>query len=150
MISFEVFFDERARSGVRSGGQILVVPTNTASYRSTQVPTQEVAADRMRAWETGRWLVQVTPTGYTTVVSPTGRVLRRSHLDAATVVEATVPRRSGFTVYDHIGDMPVALIALCGWAAVAGTALTRRRRRDRSVAPEPDMPTENNAHSVSA
>src|SRR5579875_2625846 len=66
MISYEVFFDERARGGVRAGGQVLVVPTNTASYRSTQVPTQEVAADKMRAWETGRWLVQVTPTGYST------------------------------------------------------------------------------------
>jgi apolipoprotein N-acyltransferase len=40
MISYEVFFDERARSGVRAGGAVLVVPTNTASYRSTQVPTQ--------------------------------------------------------------------------------------------------------------
>jgi apolipoprotein N-acyltransferase len=44
MISYEVFFDERARAGVRSGGQVLVVPTNTASYRSSQVPTQELAA----------------------------------------------------------------------------------------------------------
>ncbi|HET6964081.1 MAG TPA: apolipoprotein N-acyltransferase [Acidimicrobiales bacterium] len=133
MISYEVFFDERARGGVRAGGQLLVVPTNTASYRSTQVPTQEVAADRMRAWETGRWLVQVTPTGYTTVVSPTGAVTRKSHLDAASVVEATVARRTGMTVYDHIGDPVVALLALAGWLAVAGTALANRDLANRAV-----------------
>ena len=129
MISYEVFFDERARGGVRAGGQILVVPTNTASYRSTQVPTQEVAADKLRAWETGRWLIQVTPTGYTTVVGPTGSVSRKTRLDAAQVVEATVPRRTGMTVYDHIGDATVAGAALAGWLVTAGLSSRGGRRR---------------------
>ena len=152
MISYEVFFDERARGGVRAGGQILVVPTNTASYRSTQVPTQEVAADRMRAWETGRWLVQVTPTGYSTVISPTGRILQKSHLDAATALEATVPRRTGMTVYDHIGDLTVVLLALAGWLAVTLPAAVRirARRRGRDEPERPDEGAENNARSVSA
>jgi apolipoprotein N-acyltransferase len=121
MISYEVFFDERARGGVRAGGQLLVVPTNTASYRSTQVPTQEVAADQLRAWETGRWLVQVTPTGYSTVVSPTGAVLRKSHLGSRQVIEATVPRRTGSTVYVRLGDTTVLIGAAVLWllAAVA-------------------------------
>jgi apolipoprotein N-acyltransferase len=132
MISYEVFFDERARGGVRAGGEVLVVPTNTASYRSTQVPTQEVAADRIRTWETGRWLVQVTPTGYTTVVDPTGTVTQTSHLDAATVEEAVVAPRTGMTVYDHLGDTPVALVALAGWLAVAGPAAWKRVRRRRN------------------
>ncbi len=132
MISYEVFFDERARGGVRAGGELLVVPTNTASYRSTQVPTQEVAADRLRAWETGRWLVQVTPTGYATVVSATGAVIRKSHLDAAQVESATVPLRTGYTVYDHIGDESVALIALLGWLVAGRGALRGRLSRLRS------------------
>ena len=172
MISYEVFFDERARGGVRAGGQVLVVPTNTASYRSTQVPTQEVAADRMRAWETGRWLVQVTPTGYSTVISPTGQITRKSHLDAASVIEATVPRRTGQTVYDVVGDLTVVLLALAGWAVVAGMAVGRAvatgrtasrrrggasrpasRRRGGASRPAPeelDPDTENNDRSVRA
>lgn len=150
MISYEVFFGERARGGVRAGGQLLVVPTNTASYRSTQVPTQEVAADRLRAWETGRWLVQVTPTGYSTVVSPTGQVLQKSRLDAAQVLEAVVPRRTGMTVYVHIGDTTVVLLALAGWLAVAGPAFARRRRRPAGGVEEPEVPEKNNARSVPA
>jgi apolipoprotein N-acyltransferase len=112
MISYEVFFDERARSAVRAGGQVLVVPTNTASYRSTQVPTQELAAARMRAWETGRWTMQVTPTGYTAVVGPTGHVERRTPLDVQGVLVASVPRENGRTVYVDIGDTPF-LIGAC-------------------------------------
>lgn len=121
MISYEVFFDDLARAGVRAGGQVLVVPTNTASYRSSQVPTQELAADRMRAWETGRWLVQVTPTGYSGIVTPTGRVVARTTLGKRTVIQGTVPREQGRTVYDVLGDTPIALGALA--TLVLATAL---------------------------
>lgn len=131
MISYEVFFDERARGGVRAGGQVLVVPTNTASYRSSQVPTQEVAADRLRAWETGRWLVQVTPTGYSGIVSPTGRVVERSTLGAQAVIEGAVPRETGRTFYVVIGDGPVALAALAVLAAAAAAGATMSRIRTR-------------------
>lgn len=134
MISYEVFFNERARGGVRAGGQLLVVPTNTASYRSSQVPTQELAADRLRAWETGRWLVQVTPTGYSAIVTPTGRVVTRSTLGQQTVVQGTVRRETGRTVYVSIGDGPVALVALAVLlvAAVASGAAGSAVRRVRS------------------
>jgi apolipoprotein N-acyltransferase len=129
MISYEVFFDERARSGVRAGGQVLVVPTNTASYRSSQVPTQELAAARLRAWETGRWLLQVTPTGYSAVVGPTGKVTKRTTLGEQAVLEATVPRETGRTVYVTIGDAPIALLALL--VVAAGWAIARRDGRER-------------------
>ena len=141
MISYEVFFDGRARSGVLAGGQVLVVPTNTASYRSTQVPTQEVAAARMRAWETGRWVLQVTPTGYTAVVAPDGRIRARSTLDQAEVVTATVPRETGRTVYVDVGDNPFALAAVLGVVAAWGLAWRggRPAHRDRwSLRPGPE------------
>jgi apolipoprotein N-acyltransferase len=133
MVSYEVFFDERARGAVRAGGQVLVVPTNTASYRSTQVPTQELAAARMRAWETGRWTLQVTPTGYTAVVGPTGRVARRSPLDVQQVLPATVPREDGRTVYVDLGDNPFALgaLLLLGLAWVFSRRPERSRHRDQ-------------------
>lgn len=120
MISYEVFFDDRARGGVRSGGQVLVVPTNTASYRSSQVPAQELAAARLRAWETGRWLLQVTPTGYTAVVTPHGKVVTRSVLGKQTVIEADVPRYNGRTIYVVAGDAPWVLAAgfLVIWMAL--------------------------------
>ena len=120
MISYEVFFDDRARSGVRSGGQLLVVPTNTASYRSSQVPAQELAAARLRAWETGRWLLQVTPTGYTAVVTPRGAVVTGSTLGQQAVIQAVVPRYDGRTVYVITGDTPWVLAAgfLLVWMAL--------------------------------
>ena len=135
MISYEVFFDGRARGGVDAGGQILVVPTDTASYRSSQVPAQEVAADRLRAYETGRWLVQVTPTGFSDVVSPDGRVAVRSGLGERDVITAAVPRRDGMTVFDDVGEAPWLAGAGAVWLAVAAAAALSARRPDRSIRP---------------
>ena len=68
LVSFEVFYANRSRTSVRAGAELLVVPTNTSSYATAQVPTQEVAADAVQAVQTGRDLVQAAPTGYSTVV----------------------------------------------------------------------------------
>ena len=48
MVSYEVFFADRGRSSSRAGAQLLVVPTNTSSYCTAQVPTQEIAASGSR------------------------------------------------------------------------------------------------------
>jgi apolipoprotein N-acyltransferase len=111
-ISYEVFFSDRTRRAVRGGGVVVLVPTNAASFTTSQVPGQEVAAARLRAWETGRWVLQAAPTGYTAVIDHRGRVLERSTLGRAEIVRATVERRAGFTWYVCYGDAPVVLLAL--------------------------------------
>ena len=137
MISYEVFFDHLARDAVRAGGQVLVVPTNTASYRGSQVPTQELAAARMRAWETGRWTLQVTPTGYTAVVGPAGQVQQRSHLSEPGVCWRRCPAADGRTVYVDVGDTPfvVGACLLLGLAWILARARGRRKHRDQWTFP---------------
>ena len=111
-ISYEVFFADRARSGIREGGEVLLVPTNAASFTTSQVPTQEVAAAQLRAWETGRWVLQAAPTGYSAVIDERGRVLQRSVLGEQELLEATVTKRTGDTIYTRAGDLPVLVVAL--------------------------------------
>jgi len=128
LVSYEVFFPDRGRSGVRAGGKLLVVPTNTSSYPSEQAPAQEIAASRLQAIEEGRDLLQAAPTGYSAVIDNRGRVLQETSLSASAVLRARVPLRGGTTVYTRFGDVPTLLLALC--AAVAGWAeLVLRRRR---------------------
>ena len=127
LVSFEVFYAGRSRTSVRAGAELLIVPTNTSSYGTAQVPTQEVAADAVQAVETGRDLVQSAPTGYSTVVDQRGRVLQRSVLGRRQVLTATVALRRGFTPYDHWGDLPVLLLA----AVALGAGWWRQRRSPR-------------------
>jgi apolipoprotein N-acyltransferase len=119
LVSFEIFYAGRSHESVRAGAQLLAVPTNTSSYSTSQVPTQEMAAAIMQAVETGRDLVQAAPTGFSAVVTPRGAVLQRSALGQRQVLFATVGLRRGFTPYDHWGDLPVLLLAalalVAGW-----------------------------------
>ena len=144
VISYEVFFGDRSRSAIRNGGQVLLVPTNAASYETSQVPDQEVAAARLRAWETGRDVVQSAPTGFSAFVTPNGTVTQRTDLGAQEVISAAVPLRTGSTPYLRTGDQPWLLLALAGLAAPAGANVLARRsgRRRRPAAPLSEDRTE--------
>ncbi len=119
LVSFEVFYASRSHSSVRAGAQLLAVPTNTSSYSTSQVPTQEIAAAIVQAVQTGRDLVQASPTGFSAAVTNRGVVTTRSSLGQRQLLTATVALRSGFTPYDHWGDLPVligaALALVVGW-----------------------------------
>jgi len=130
LISYEVFFADRDRAALGHGAQLSLVPTNAASFTTTQVPTQEVAAARLRAIEGGRDVVQVAPTGYSVLVDHRGRTRGRSTLGRGQVVYGTVQLRRGRTLYSRAGDLPVlglAALVLCG-LALAGAGLRRPSR----------------------
>jgi apolipoprotein N-acyltransferase len=128
LVSYEVFFPDRGRSGVRAGGQLILVPTNTSSYSSEQAPAQEIAASRLQAIEEGRDLLQAAPTGYSAVVDNRGDVLQRTQLSVSALLRAAVPMRDGETLYTRYGDAPTIIVVLC--AALAGwmLAVVERRR----------------------
>lgn len=136
MVSYEVFFPERGWLPTRAGAQLLIVPTNTSSYATSQVPCQEVAAARLQAISEGRDLVQAAPTGFSTVIDSDGRVLERSSLGSRQVLVADVSLRTGRTDYERFGDMPVLLAAialvLAGWALfLTSTQTSDAARRER-------------------
>ena len=114
VISWEVFFAGRAREGVKEGGELILNPTNGSSYTGTIVQTQQVASSRLRAIETGRWVVQAAPTGFTAVIDADGDVLMRSSVSERTVLRAEIELRDGRTWYVRLGERPwIALVALC-------------------------------------
>jgi apolipoprotein N-acyltransferase len=125
LVSYEVFFADRARSGVRAGGRLLVVPTNTSSYSSQQAPSQELAASRLQALSFGRYLLQAAPTGYSAVVAPSGAVIAESALSRPAVIERRVSLLSGVTPYEAAGDMPVlaagGALLVAGWILLLAT-----------------------------
>ena len=104
MISWEVFFGERGRDAADAA--ILINPTNGASYTGTILQTQQVASSRLRAVETGRWVVQVAPTGFSAFIPPDGAVLQRTAISERAVITADVPLRTGKTWYTRFGDAP--------------------------------------------
>ena len=134
MISYEVYFADRARAAANAGGRVLLVPTNAASFKTSQVPTTEIAAAQLRAIETGRDLAQAAPTGYGAVIDNRGNVHARTTLGRRQVLHGTIHERTGRTIYTRVGDWPVIALAAAGLVAAwlrndRFPALTRRFRR---------------------
>jgi apolipoprotein N-acyltransferase len=134
MISWEVFFAERARAA--DDGVILLNPTNGASYTGTILQTQQVASSKLRAVETGRWVIQISPTGFSAFVSPDGDVFQRTDTSERKVITMAVPQREGSTWYARIGDWPwiVVMLALLGTALWFGEWRPRRTKPDAASA----------------
>ena len=107
VISYDVFFADRVREAVTSGGQVVLVPTNAASYLTAEVPALEVAAARLRAREFDRAVLHAAPTGYSAVGLPSGVVAAQNKLGGATPLRGLEPLQTGLTPYARAGDLPM-------------------------------------------
>jgi apolipoprotein N-acyltransferase len=125
-ISWEIFFDTRGRDGIGHGGQLLLNPTNGSSYWLSMVQTQQVASSRLRALETGRWVLQAAPTGFSAIIEPDGTVRARTAIGEQAALQDTVEMRGGETIAVRVGRWPMLVIAVLLLAA--GRLLARRGR----------------------
>ena len=113
LISYEGFFDDRARNAVNAGAEVLLIPTNASSYKTTQLPSQQVAAAQLRALETHRDTFQAGPTGYSAFISAAGKVSNLTQLGAREVFTHTYHARTNRTLYVRFNDtLALALAAL--------------------------------------
>ncbi len=126
-ISWEVFFPDRVREGVEDGGRLVLNPTNGSSFTGTIVQSQQVASSRLRAIETGRWVLQVAPTGFSAIIDDHGRVRERSAISEVRVLQGSVRLREGLTIYTRVGNAPALGLSLL--AISAGLLWQRRLKR---------------------
>ncbi|MFI2102395.1 apolipoprotein N-acyltransferase [Isoptericola sp. NPDC019693] len=112
VICFEVAYDEIVRDAVQRGAQVLVVPTNNASFGYTAESTQQLAMTRLQAITTGRAAVQVSTVGVSGVVAPDGTLVARTQLFTPDHWVADLPLRTELTPAVRAGYWP-------GWAVGA-------------------------------
>ncbi|SDM61178.1 apolipoprotein N-acyltransferase [Actinomyces ruminicola] len=135
-ICFEVAYEDTLRDGVEQGGELIVIPTNNASFLHSSEAEQQLAQGRVQAVIHGRALVQVSTVGVTAVINPRGVVEQRTQPYTQAALVADVPLRTSVTVADRLGALPglaleggAALLAVAGM--VSGVSRPRRRRRLR-------------------
>ena len=110
---FEVAFDDLPRQAVRAGGQLLVLPSNNASYGRSAQSAQQLAMARLRAVEHGRAAVVATTSGISALIAPDGQVLARSKLYESALLQKALPRRTELTMATMWGgQIEVLLVAL--------------------------------------
>jgi apolipoprotein N-acyltransferase len=109
--------------------RILVTVSNDAWFGESIGPHQHFEIARVRALETGRFLLRATNTGITAIVAPDGKVAARLAQFEAGVVEGEITPRAGATPYVTLGDYPfIAAMFLLLAAPWLGPKLGPRRR----------------------
>ncbi|NOT85513.1 MAG: apolipoprotein N-acyltransferase [Methylococcaceae bacterium] len=82
----------------------LVNVTNDAWFGNSLEPHQHLQIARMRALETGRYLLRATNTGVTAIVDARGKVIKQAPLFETAVLTDLVMPMGGVTPYAKIGD----------------------------------------------
>lgn len=125
-ICYEIAFGDEVARDLPQAALLLTV-SNDAWFGDSIAPAQHLQIARMRALETGRWLMRATNTGISALVSPDGAVAARApQFEVATLAGDVVPM-AGATPYVRAPDWPVLLLALL--LAVAGMLVGRRLHR---------------------
>jgi apolipoprotein N-acyltransferase len=108
---------------------LLVNVSNDAWFDGSHEAWQHHAIARMRALETGRYLLRATNTGVTSVIGPHGEVLAIAPRFETTVLRAVVKPASGSTPYVFWGDGAALALAALG----VGVCLLRGRQRRAEI-----------------
>ncbi|MBS2538676.1 apolipoprotein N-acyltransferase [Catenulispora sp. NF23] len=132
VICFEVAYDDVVRNAVKGGGQVLLVPSNNASYMGTGQTYQQLAIARFRAVEHGRWTMEAATSGVSAVIDPHGKILAQTGEYQARYLDMQVRRNTTLSLADRVGAWPEYVFALLGLLAaigLSGAATTLRRVR---------------------
>jgi apolipoprotein N-acyltransferase len=123
----EVVFDDLVRGGVRSGAQLLAVPTNNATFGFTEMTYQQQAISRVRAVEHGRTVLVAATSGVSAVIDPDGTVEQETRLFTPDALVARVSLRSGTTLATRLGSAPEWALAAMGALGVAAALVMHGR-----------------------
>lgn len=104
LICYESIFPDEARARVAAGATVLVVVTNDAWYGTSPAAWQHLQAARMRAVETGRFVLRAANTGVSAIIAPDGSLTAGIPWWTEGVVHGTYRALQRQTFYQQWGD----------------------------------------------
>jgi apolipoprotein N-acyltransferase len=117
-ICYDIAYDGVTRRAVDGGAQMIVVQTSNAAFTGTAQPEQQWDISRLRAIETGRWVVVPSTNGITGVVDPDGSVVDRAPMHQPATISAEVTLAGGRTPALVVGaplEWALVILGLGGW-----------------------------------
>jgi apolipoprotein N-acyltransferase len=110
LICFDSIYERLTLDSVRDGAELLVIPTNDSWFTDSAAVYMHSAQARLRAIESGKWIVRAADTGISSVIDPRGS----SHEELPPLVEGmsltTAYVNDTRTVYSYIGNTLIYLM----------------------------------------
>ena len=120
MLCYEDIRPEEGRLWVKNGAEILVALSNPGHFLGTPLPRYHLLHDRIRAIETGRYIIRVSANGFSAIINPNGKIVTQSKLNQKQVLRGMVYPITQTTPFVKIGPFIYPLSALVCLILVAG------------------------------
>ena len=108
LICWESAFADLTYAQVRAGAQAFVIVTDDAWFGETAGPYQHAQIARLRAIETGSWILRSASTGISGIIAPNGQYVQQSGLDREAIILGRIGTAPG-SVFGHLG--PTTIVA---------------------------------------
>ncbi|WP_432471871.1 apolipoprotein N-acyltransferase [Amphritea sp. HPY] len=127
-ICYEIAYPELVRQSSLTSDLLLTV-SNDTWFGHSIAPAQHLQIARMRALETGRWLIRSTNNGISALISPRGEITSTIPQFEQAVLIGNVKRMEGLTPYQQYGVKPlqVAVVVMLFFALITRPRANRRR-----------------------
>ena len=114
----EVLIPSVIRRSVLEGAQLLVSGGNDGVFEDPAVADVHAKLARLRAVETGRYVVRAMKTGISAIISPTGTEIARSPGSEPYIVTGQAREMTHKTPYMQHGNWPILLATLILFGAI--------------------------------
>ena len=108
----------------------LINASNDAWFGRSLAPHQHLQIARMRALETGRYLLRATNTGISAIIGPRGELVKRSPLLELDVLSGEILPMTGVTPYARFGNLPLLALLVLSLILAFPCGHNRFPRRD--------------------
>ena len=126
-VCYEIIFGEEVITQLPQAA-FLVNVSNDAWFGDSLAPHQHLEMARMRALETGRFLLRATNTGISAIIGPDGKLRERGPQFETVVVRGEIEPRNGATPYVRWGNWPAVIAAAL--VIIGSVLLSRRSSKD--------------------
>ncbi|WP_404359916.1 apolipoprotein N-acyltransferase [Methylotuvimicrobium sp. KM1] len=126
-ICYEDAISNEARTKLPDAA-FLVNVTNDAWFGQSIEPFQHLQIARMRALETGRYLLRATNTGVTAIVSPMGGIVKQAIPFETAAISGIIEPMGGLTPYAKTGDTTAISVLIVLLIASMSTQIKYNRR----------------------
>lgn len=137
-ICFDVSYDDAIHGQVANGGQLITVQTSNAMFINTAQIDQQFEISRLRAIETGRYVVVAAINGLSGIIGPDGEVIESVDPRTRSIVVGDVTLTDELTPAVWLGPWPGRVIVGITIVSLAFKLVTYRRKErqdssDRNV-----------------
>lgn len=138
-ICFDIVDDALIHEMLAHDAQVIVAQTNNADFGDTAESAQQLEIARVRALESGRYVLNVSTVGITALIAPTGEVEQRANrFEPAVVYAKQIPlavSHTPGTAANFVVDLLSSLVGLgfVTWAIVHQSRQYRAARANMPV-----------------